>query len=112
MPQTRGQCARWAAALCSAILLVACSAPRLDLSSPARLDASLKRMRAALPKERQVEFDQAFELLGNAAADGGLDGMVGLRRLDGMTADEMIAEAAKVRAASAKAKSPMPPAKR
>ncbi len=69
---------------------------RVDCSSTAACEASLKRIRAALPESERADFGRdlaaacALDLLGRAVAgdrDGGMD--VTLKPLDGLTVREI-----------------------
>lgn len=103
-------------AVCLAVIvLTGCSKPRIDTSSDEAMGASLTRVRDSLPEEKRNEFDEAYMAV--AMQDLSLQGMMSgavtpgsvagaaKARLNGKTADEIIAEAAKLKAdAEAKAK--------
>lgn len=97
------------------VLIGACSKPRIDTSSDEKMGASVAKVRASLPPEKQKEFDEAYmavvmqglSLQNTMAGTATAASMTAAakERLNGKTADEVIAEAAKIKAeADAKAK--------
>jgi hypothetical protein len=90
-----------------------CSPPRVDVSSEDTYTASLRRVRDSVAEDRQPEFDQAVLTLTSqgidldriAASAPGTDTMAAEMRapLGGRTADEILQEAARLRAATAAA---------
>lgn len=93
----------------TALALTACSEPRLDASSEASLQASAEKMMKKLPSQKQAEFTEALSLVvfrqmqqvdfGRMATEGPGHAQNQLRQaVDGKTADEIIAEANRLRA--------------
>ena len=82
--------------LCLALLLVACSKPRLDASSDEALTASLLEVQRSLDEADRAEFN---EFMSQATAATALGGLLGgnksmaslLQPLDGMTGEEAVA---------------------
>ncbi|MFO7569237.1 MAG: DUF6694 family lipoprotein [Smithellaceae bacterium] len=91
--------------LCVIILFAACSGDRkMDASTDETTKASMSKMRAALPETHRGEFDEAMLTLlsrggdeeGTAATPAEMTLEVRLS-LDGKNADEIIAEASRIR---------------
>jgi hypothetical protein len=98
-------------AILAAFVLAAsgCSAPTIDTSSDEAMKASAQKVRESLPEDRRAEFDEAVQLLvfsqigmAEVLAGGALGAASVESRmkssLDGKTAEEVIAEAARIRA--------------
>lgn len=101
--------------LVAVVALAGCSKPRIDTSSDEAMGASVARVRDSLPEDRREEFDKAYMavamqgltlegMMSGAVTPGSVTGAA-KARLDGKTADEIIAEGAKIKAdAEAKAR--------
>lgn len=91
------------------VLVAGCSEPTLDASSDETMKASSQKVRENLPESKRAEFDEALQILAfsqidmkdlfaeGAAGAGGLEGKM-RGALDGKTADQVIAEAARINA--------------
>lgn len=91
------------------VLLSGCSDPKLDASTDESMKNSSQRVREKLPESKRAEFDEALQILAFSQIDlkeifaGGANGANGMQEkirasLDGRTADEVIAAAAKIKA--------------
>jgi uncharacterized protein DUF6694 len=101
--------------LIAALLMIgACSKPRIDTSSDEKMGASIAKVRSSLPPEKLTQFDEAWVAVAmqgftvpgimSTATAANMTAAV-KERLNGKTGDEVIAEAAKIKAkAEAKAK--------
>jgi hypothetical protein len=93
-------------ALSLLMFLVACGAPRIDTSSDERMGKSIARVRDSLPEAKRKEFDQAMVTMSLMNLSSQRTGRMSTQeslaatkaRIAGKTADEVIAEASKVRA--------------
>lgn len=47
----------------SVLFIVGCSNPRVDTSSDEKMKASIEKVRASLPEEEKVQFDEALQIL-------------------------------------------------
>lgn len=115
VPQFRRTALQLSVALLAAVMLTGCSKPRIDTSSDEAMGASVTRVRDSLPEEKRKEFDDAYiavamqgltleSMMTGTVTPGSVTGAA-KARLNGKTADEIIAEAAKLKAdAEAKAR--------
>lgn len=90
-------------------LLAGCSDPKIDASSDEAMKTSVEKVRESLPEARRQDFDLSMQLLAfsqidmkdifaqGAAGVGNLEGKV-RQSLDGKTAEQIIAEAERIRA--------------
>jgi hypothetical protein len=90
-------------------ILAGCSDPKIDASSDESMKASVEKVRKSLSEPKQKEFDQAMQILAFSQIDmkdiftqgatgvGNLEGKV-RQLLDGKTAEQVIAEAERIRA--------------
>jgi len=101
-----------ALAAAALLTLTSCAAPRLDTSSPERIQQSMKQLRESLPKDKQAQFDEAvLTVVMSKALEGGLAGLAALgdagqkpeeltaqflAPVSGKTAEEIIAEADRI----------------
>ena len=98
-----------ASIVCGSLLTAACGPPRIDNSTEEQLEASLETVREALSEEEREEFNAAVQTLafeglslGGLLSDGASFDPDSLVRkiggkLEGKTADEVVAEAERVR---------------
>jgi hypothetical protein len=92
-----------------ASIMVGCSEPTIDVSSDEAMKSSSQKVRESLPESKRADFDEALQILlfsqidmkaiftEGAAGVGNLEGKM-RSTLDGKTADEVIAEANKIKA--------------
>lgn len=90
-------------------LVAGCSEPTIDTSSDDAMKVSSQKVRESLPESKRAEFDEALQILAFSQIDmkdlfaegaigaGGLEGKM-RSALDGKTADQVIAEAARIKA--------------
>lgn len=90
------------------LFLLGCSDPKIDASSDNSMKESIEKVRGALPKSERPEFDDSIQILAFSQIDmkdlfaagateaGNLEGKV-RDSLDGMTGEQVIAEADRVR---------------
>lgn len=96
---------RISAVIALAVMLAACAEPAIDASSRERLDQTLDEVILSVPEEQQPLLAEAMTLVvmegaGNGApADEDLPADVppAMAALDGMTADDFLREAARIR---------------
>ena len=86
-----------------------CSKPTIDASSDEAMKTSSQKVRESLPESKRAEFDEAIQLLAFSQIDmkdlisegaigaGGIEGKM-RSALNGKTADQVIAEAARIKA--------------
>lgn len=91
------------------VILAGCSDPKIDASSDEAMKASVEEVRESLPESKRKDFDEAIQLLAfsqidmkdlfaaGAAGVGNLEGKV-RQSLDGLTGEQIIAEADRIRA--------------
>jgi hypothetical protein len=89
--------------------IAGCSKPTIDASSNEAMKASTQKVRENLPESMRAEFDEAIKLLAFSQIDikdifsegalgaGGIEGKM-RTALNGKTADQVIAEAARIKA--------------
>ena len=89
-------------------ILAGCSDPKIDASSDEAMKTSMEKVRGSLPEAKRKEFDEAIQVLafsqidmealfaGRAADIGNVEGKV-RQSLDGKNAEQVIAEAERVR---------------
>lgn len=90
-------------------IIAGCSKPTIDASTDESMKASSQKVRESLPEARRAEFDEAIQLLAFSQIDmkdlfsegavgaGGIEGKM-RSAFDGKTADQVIAEAARIKA--------------
>ena len=103
------------ALIAATVVVAGCSGPRIDTSSDEKMGESIARVRNSLPPEKQKQFEEAYmtvamqgvtleSMMAGTVTPGNMTAAA-KTRLNGKTADEVIAEAAKIKAeAEAKAK--------
>ena len=92
-----------------ALVMAGCSDPKIDASTDETMKVSAQKVRESLPESKRVEFDEALQILvfsqinmqdlfsEGAVGAGNLEGKM-RNALDGKTAEEVIAEADRIKA--------------
>ena len=92
-----------------ALVVSGCSKPTIDTSSDETMKASAQKVRESLPESKRAEFDEAIQILAFSQLDmstimaGGASGAAAIEAkvkgtLSGKNAEEIIAQAAQVKA--------------
>lgn len=103
------RCLRYGMLAVLTSIMIGCSDPKIDASTDEAMKASSQKVRESLPESKRAEFDEALQVLAfsqidmkalfaeEAAGAGNLEDKM-RSALNGKTADEVIAEANRIKA--------------